>query len=68
MAKVDLKDHTAWSHVQATERASKRVSSWPAWKRDATLFRESDENESRDWIEEQNVELKTLNEAIRKIA
>jgi hypothetical protein len=68
MAKVDLKDHTAWSHVQAIERASKRVSSWPAWKRNATLFRGSDEIEFHDGIEEKEGELKALSEVVRKIA
>lgn len=29
----NLKDHTAWGMIQAMERASERVSSWPEWKR-----------------------------------
>lgn len=30
-----LKDHTAWSMIEAMERASVRVDSWPEWKKTA---------------------------------
>jgi len=68
MSRADLKDHTAWNHMQTATRASERVSSWPEWKRNATLFRESNEDELDDGIDEKDVAVATLNEEVRKIA
>jgi hypothetical protein len=68
MANVDLKNHTAWSHIQGTERAAKRVSSWPAWKRNATLFRDSSENELHDEVKAKDEAIEILGEGLRKIA
>jgi len=68
MANVELKTHTAWSHIQAIERAVKRVSSWPAWKRNATLFRDFSESEPHDEINGKDDAIETLDEGLRKIA
>lgn len=68
MAKTDLKDHTAWNHLRATERASQRVSSWPVWKRDATLFREPGEQPLVSEIQDTHEETERPDEAVRKIA
>ena len=46
MTKVALKDHSSLSQMRTLQRASERVSSWPQWKRNATLYRSAGSNEN----------------------
>jgi hypothetical protein len=38
MAKVALKNRSAWAHLKGIKEATDSVSKWPAWKRDAIVF------------------------------
>jgi hypothetical protein len=40
-----LKDHTSWGMIQAMERASERVDSWPEWKKAAFSLRHQESEE-----------------------
>jgi hypothetical protein len=43
----NLKDHSSWSMIQAAERASERVNSWPEWKRNGFNFRRQDSSQQQ---------------------
>lgn len=42
--KAPLKSKTAWDHIEAIDRATKIVNSWPDWKRDVTLFQSASDS------------------------
>ena len=43
--KAPLKSRTAWNHIEAIDRATKIVNSWPEWKRDVTLFKAASDSD-----------------------
>lgn len=43
MAKVALKNRSAWAHLKGIKEATDSVSKWPAWKRDAIVFTKKEE-------------------------